>query len=319
MSSVARDAVITFPMLGDFEITLKNYIAIGNFKIYWYGVIIAIGFALAVVYCMRRAKDFGLTQDHIYDIILIGVPAAIVGCRLYYVAFRWELYRGDLLSIFNIRDGGMGMYGGIILAVLCVWIYARKKKIPLGAILDMGAFGFIIGQIVGRWGNFINREAFGGVTDLPWKMGLTANGVTTYVHPTFLYESLWNLIGFFILRYVSKKHRTRDGQIFALYAAWYGVARMFLEVLRTDSLYLFGTNIPISMIVGFLSVVGCFVFMGLTVNKKPEDMYVNRVALAAAEAEAGEEETEETAAEEADAADEEAAEDAPQEENNEKE
>ena len=132
-------------------------------------------------------------------------------------------------------------------------------------------------------------------------MGLTANGVTTYVHPTFLYESLWNLVGFIILHNVAKKHRTRDGQIFALYAAWYGIARIFLEALRTDSLYLFGTKLPVSMLVGALSVVGCFIFMGLTTNKDPELMYVNQVALKAEE-DAAEAENEETGETDADAA-----------------
>lgn len=288
---------ITFPILGDdFIITAPNYFTIGGFKIYWYGVIIALAFVVAVIYCLARAEDFGLTKDNIYDMVIVAVPCAIVGCRAYYVVFNWDWYKNNIPSIFDIRNGGMGMYGGIILAVIGLFIYTRIKKVSLGAILDAAGLGLLIGQSIGRWGNFMNREAYGLVTDLPWKMGLVKNGITTYVHPTFLYESLWTLIGFLLLHFYSKKHRRFDGQIFALAAAWYGVARALLELLRTDSLYFFNTGIPSSQIVGVVSVIGCIVFFIIRRNAKPEELYKNRVVLA----EGAEMEREEEAAGEAD-------------------
>ena len=271
-------AAISFPMLGDFSMNPSNYISIGGFKIYWYGIIIACGFLLAVIYASKRAKQFGFTSDNILDVILIGVPLGIICGRLYYVIFYWELYADDLSKIFSIREGGLGMYGVLFGAILAMVIYTRHKKINLLAFLDLICIGFLIGQFVGRWGNFINREAYGYETDIFCRMGLTLNGETIYVHPTFLYESLWNFAGFILIHFLSKK-RKYDGQVFLMYLGWYGLGRMFIEGLRTDSLYLFNTGIRVSQLVAGVSLLVSVVLLlynRFKVKHTPMDLYVNR-------------------------------------------
>ncbi len=208
------DVLISFPIFGeDFVINPPRYFEIFGIKIYMYGIIIAVGFILAVVYCIKRSREFDLTEDNILDMLIVTVPFAIIGARLYYVIFDFDLYRADsflemMKKIVNIRNGGLAIYGAIIFAVIAAIIFCKVKKVHLGDVLDVGSFGFMIGQMIGRWGNFINREAFGSETDVPWKMGLTyPSGKTIYVHPTFLYESLWNLLGFVLLHFYSKKHR----------------------------------------------------------------------------------------------------------------
>lgn len=260
---------ITFPMLGDwFAFTGERYIEwvynLTGFKLYWYGTIIAVGFLLAVLYAVKRAPDFGLTADQIFDMLIIAVPLAIIGARLYYVIFYFDLYRDDLWGILRFRDGGLAIYGGIIGAVIGAYIVCRRKKISFGAMLDVGGLGLLIGQLAGRWGNFVNREAYGSETDVFCRMGLTdtVTGVTTYVHPTFLYESLWNLLGLLILHIYSKKSKNRyDGQLFTMYIGWYGLGRMFIEGLRTDSLYLFGTGIRVSQLLAGLSVAAVLLLL----------------------------------------------------------
>lgn len=273
------NASISFPMLGDFSINPPAAFKIGPLTIHWYGIIIATGFLLAVIYCARRSREFGLTPDNVYDVIILGVPLAVICARIYFCVFHWDLFRDNPISVLYIWNGGLGMYGVIAGAVLATVIYCKRKKLSILAFLDMACFGFIIGQFIGRWGNFMNREAFGYETDIFCRMGLTQNGVTYYVHPTFLYESLWNFVGFLLMHFWSKKHRRYDGQGLLFYLAWYGFGRMLVEGLRTDSLYLFNTGIRVSQLVSFILLIASVTIQLYNRFKRhpdPADMFVNR-------------------------------------------
>lgn len=248
-------STVTFPGLG---LTLHlNRVAfsIGTFHVYWYGIIIALGFFFGVAFCCAQAKKFGLKPDDILDMIIFAAPGGIIGARLYYIFFNPDLYRNpdgswSLAACLSTRNGGLAIYGGIIAGVFIAWLVARYKKIPFPALADVCAFGLLIGQIAGRWGNFMNVEAYGGPTDLPWRMGIEVGGEYMEVHPTFLYESLWNLVGFCLLVWLLRKGiRTFDGMYFLLYVAWYGLGRGWIEGLRTDSLYFFSTGIRTSQMV----------------------------------------------------------------------
>ena len=270
---------ITFPNLGiEIDPSPVAFTVFGK-DIYWYGIIIAAGFLLAVFYMLVRAKDFGITQDDVLDMILWAVPIGVICARLYYCIFYWELYADNPISILYIWEGGLAIYGGIIGGAITLLVVAKRKKIPAPVLLDVAGMGVIIGQLMGRWGNFMNREAHGAVTDTFLKMGLQdASGVVTYYHPTFLYESVWNLIGFIGLHFFSKK-RKFDGEVFLAYVAWYGLGRVWIEGLRTDSLYLFSTGIRVSQLVAavsFLAAAGILAWV--LVKKKParESLYVNR-------------------------------------------
>ena len=270
---------IVFPNLGiEINPSPVAFTVFGK-DIYWYGILIALGFVLAVIYGMRRAPQFGLTEDNILDMLFATVPTAIICARLYYCVFYWELYADNPVSMLYIWEGGLAIYGGVIGAVIAVLIFCKVKKMPPYPMMDLGGIGLLIGQLVGRWGNFMNREAFGAVTDSFFKMGLTdASGVVTYYHPTFLYESVWNLVGFVLLHFYSKR-RTYDGEVFTLYVAWYGLGRAWIEGLRTDSLYLFGTGIRVSQllaIVSFLVAIGLFIWMHVTKRAGKKPLYVNR-------------------------------------------
>lgn len=275
------DAIISFPILGEnFKINPSSTYTLFGYEFKWYGAIIAFGFLLAALYASRRAKHFGLTVDDLIDMLIISVPIAIVGARLYYVVFNFSLYRDNPIDIIKIWEGGLAIYGGIIGGIIGVFIFSRVKKIPMAPVLDLGSLGMLIGQAVGRWGNFINREAFGRMTDVPWKMGLTTAAGTFYYHPTFLYESLWNLIGLLLLHLYTKKRRY-DGEIFLLYVAWYGFGRFWIEGLRTDSLYLFSTGIRVSQLLAGATFLVSLVL--LIVNRyvrphSPENMYVYSAA-----------------------------------------
>ena len=199
---------VSFPGLG-LELTM-NPIAFRVFgwPVHWYGMIIAAGFLLAVVYCSRKAPQFGIRQDDIIDMLFFAVPLSIIGARLYYIIFYLDLYRRpdgslDFGAMVSIWDGGLAIYGGVIAAVITLLVFCKVRKIKFLAFADLGAYGMLIGQLVGRWGNFVNIEAYGGPTDLPWRMGIYeyVNGSLQYVevHPTFLYESLWNLVGLVLL------------------------------------------------------------------------------------------------------------------------
>lgn len=277
---------ISFPGLGLTMNPSRIAFSIGSKPIYWYGIIIAAGFLLAVWYAMKRANQFGLTQDNIIDMLICAVPLAIIGARAYYCLFSWDLYKDDPIRVLYIWEGGLAIYGGVIGAVIGLVLYTKVKRVKTSAMLDIGGLGLLIGQSIGRWGNFMNREAFGSVTNSFLRMGLTdAAGNTVYVHPTFLYESLWNALGFLLLHFYSKR-RKFDGQIFLMYLGWYGLGRMFIEGLRTDSLYVGSTNLRVSQLLAgacFLLVVIFLVYDKIFREHEPEDLYVNVVAWRKAE------------------------------------
>ena len=251
-------STITFPSLGLSWDPARN-ITIGPLTIQFYGLIIAVGLLLAVIYACKRSRQFGMTADDLTDGVLWIVPLAIVCARLYYCIFSWEDYASNPISILYIQQGGLAIYGGVIGAAIGIVIFALAKKIKIGAVLDITSLGFLIGQSIGRWGNFFNREAFGAVTDSFLRMGLTNKytGAVTYYHPTFLYESLWNAFGFVLLHFLSKK-RKYDGQIALGYLAWYGLGRTFIEGLRMDSLY--WGNFRVSQM---LAAITCFIAVAI--------------------------------------------------------
>ena len=250
-------AAISFPIFGDsFVINAPNAINFFGFNIYLYGLFLTAGFIFAGLYLYKRREVLGLTQDNVLDLIILAVPCGIVGARLYYAIFNFSDYfgPGNWLNIFKVREGGLAIYGGVIGGVIAFFLYSRIKKIPVGKVLDAAGFGLLMGQAIGRWGNFFNREAFGVTTTVPWRMGLTSYGRTVYVHPTFLYESLWNTAGLVLLHIFSNKNKTKyHGQYFLLYLAWYGLGRFMIEGLRTDSLFISGTDIRISQLLAALS------------------------------------------------------------------
>lgn len=282
-------AAISFPFLGSWSICPPNSFTLFGHTFYWYGVIIACGFLLAVSYAYRRCeRDFGITQNDLTDVLLFGVPLGIIGARIYYIVFFGNYH--TLAEMVKIWEGGLAIYGGIIAAVITVIVVCRVKKIPWLAVMDVISFGFLIGQCIGRWGNFMNREAFGYETDIFCRMGLTLNGETIYVHPTFLYESLWNLLGFLGLHIFSKKAKRKfDGQYFLMYIAWYGLGRVWIEGLRTDSLYIAGSGIRVSQLIAgvtFIAATALIVLILRSGKCSPEKLYVNKVAAAKAAAEA---------------------------------
>ena len=282
---------ITFPGLG-IEVNPGRELAIGSFSIHYYGLVIALGLVLAVIYGMRRSKQFGIKEDDIVDGVLWIVPFAILCARLYYCVFQWDSYKNNPISILYIWQGGLAIYGGVIGAVVGIVVYCKAKKIKIPALLDLVALGFLIGQSIGRWGNFFNREAFGEETDWFLRMGLWNTNIKAfeYHHPTFLYESVWNLVGFIALHFLSRK-RKYDGQIALGYVAWYGLGRAIIEGLRTDSLY--WGDFRVSQVLAAASCVAAVMVL-VWMRMTPQDsrkLYVNQVALR--EEEAKEEETEE--------------------------
>ena len=294
---------IAFPWL-DWEIDPPAGFALGSLNINLYGLIIAVGLMAAVVYAWNRSREFGIKTDDITDGVLWIVPFAILCARLYYCAFTWNEngYAENPISILYIWNGGLAIYGGVIGAVIGVTVFCLFKKIKLPALLDMVALGFLIGQCIGRWGNFFNREAFGAETDFFLRMGLklTASGESAsefhFYHPTFLYESVWNALGFVLLHFLSKK-RKYDGQIALGYVAWYGLGRAIIEGLRTDSLY-WGSFRVSQLLAAITCAAAVIVLMAQSMRYHgPEKLYVNQVA--AAEAEEEEVESEEAEAEEA--------------------
>lgn len=238
--------------------------------IYWYGVIIAGGFALAVIYALWKAHKFGLTSDDVIDYLIYGTIPAIICARIYYVIFNFGIYKDDPIKILYIWEGGIAIYGGVIGAFAAIIIIAKLKKHNPFKMLDMVGIGFLIGQMIGRWGNFINAEAYGkafasqNAAELPfWAMGVYIDGVMTYVHPIFLYESLWNLAGLIFLLIYAKK-RKFGGEIMFFYLGWYGLGRFFTEGIRgDDALYLFSSGMRVSQMLGgvlFIATVGIFIW-----------------------------------------------------------
>ena len=289
---------ISFPALGDWTINPSKGFSLGPLEIRWYGVLIAIGMLLAVVYACRRCKSFGLTDNDLIDGVLCIVPFAVLCARAYYCIFEWEAFAANPISVLYIWEGGLAIYGGVIGAAIGIVVFSRIKrhKVKLTAVLDMTALGFLIGQSIGRWGNFINREAFGAETTSFLRMGLLnkLTGVVTYYHPTFLYESLWNACGFVLLHFLSKR-RKYDGQIALCYVAWYGLGRAMIEGLRTDSLYL--GPIRVSQLLAAVSCVAAVSVLIILAFKKhdPENLFVNVVAKRNAPTQTVEAEVQETA------------------------
>ena len=271
---------ISFPALG-IALDPPKYLQIGPLMIYYYGVIIACGLILAVLYGCKRSHEFGIKEDDLVDGVLWVTPFAILCARAYYVIFSWERYASNPIEVFYIWEGGLAIYGGVLGALLGVAVFCRIKKIKIAAMLDLVLIGFLIGQSIGRWGNFINREAFGGETMSFFRMGLLNpySDVVTFVHPTFLYESAWNALGFVILHFASK-HRRYDGQMALAYAAWYGLGRTFIEGLRADSLYWGPFRVS-----QLLAAASCFAAVVVLIlmtfkNHDPAAMQVNRVKAA---------------------------------------
>lgn len=276
------DNSIIFPNL---HITLYNVekgFYIGSFFIAFYGVIIAIGMLVGVSFILKEAKRVGFDEDKFLDICIITIVVGVLGARAYYVIFAWDYYKDNLLGIFNIRQGGLAIYGGVLAGIASVVILSKIRKHDILKVLDVCIFGVVIGQIFGRWGNFFNREVFGQYTDGLLAMLLPVNSVRSQlditpemlshlveidgvqfvsVHPTFLYESLWNL-GLLIIMLLMRKKKKFNGQIFFTYLIGYGAGRFWIEGIRTDQLKLWGTNLPVSqLIAAILIVVGSGLFM----------------------------------------------------------
>lgn len=274
------DMEINFPNLGIYLDHVGKNISIFGFSIAYYGIVIVTGMMIAIWIAQREAKRTGQNPEQYLDLAMIGIAAGILGARIYYVIFAWDYYKDDLLSIFNIRQGGLAIYGGIIGACIAVVIYSRKKKQNFGLLMDTASMSIVFGQIMGRWGNFFNREAFGDYTNnlfamqLPvsavraneitqkmWDHVVTVNGVEyIQVHPTFLYESLWN-VGVLLFLFWFRKRKKFNGEVFLMYLIGYGLGRIWIEGLRTDQLLLPVVGLPVSQLLSGCFVVGCTILV----------------------------------------------------------
>lgn len=265
---------VSFPGLGlDFTISPVAF-SVGSYPIYWYGIIIASGLLLAVLYAWRSAPRFNVDFNKLVNCILVGIITGIIGARLYFCFFQWDYYSRNPIEILYINNGGLAIYGGIIGALAGGLTVAKIQKMKILPILDIAMMGFFLGQGIGRWGNFTNQEAFGTPTNLPWRMVSEGTNMVG-VHPCFLYESLWCLLGFVLLHFYGKYKQKYSGQIFFSYLVWYGFERMFVEGLRTDSLYLpfqlFGMDIRVSQVLSFAIFVTGLVM--LIINRNKEDSF----------------------------------------------
>lgn len=265
---------VQFPNLGwEFDIS-RVAISLGSFKVYWYGLIIATGLMLAILYAYKTAPRFQLNFNKLMNCVFVGLVTGIIGARLYFCIFKWDYYFTHPIEIFYIHEGGLAIYGGIIGAIAGGLVVAKIQKMRFLPILDVVMIGFLIGQGLGRWGNFFNQEAYGTVTNLPWAM-MSEGTLNQPVHPCFLYESLWCLLGALLLHLYSKYRQRYAGEIFFMYLVWYGFERMFVEGLRTDSLYLpfrvFGMDIRVSQVLSFaLFVTGIVI---LIINRHKEEPF----------------------------------------------
>lgn len=295
-SEITNPYIIQFPALNwEFEIN-PTAVTVFGLSIQWYGIIIAFGLLLAVLYCFPRMKRFGVDSDSAVDAVIGGVIGGVVGARLYFVAMKWDEYKQDTLkdtffAVINTRNGGLAIYGGIIGALTIGLIVCKVKKIKMLPMLDISLMGFLIGQGIGRWGNFVNQEAFGINTDSVFGMtggriqqiilketqiggSMYENGIDMMwekpVHPCFLYESVWCLLGFVILAFYSK-HRRYDGQLTLMYMAWYGAERAVVEGLRIDSLMIGNVRVSqlVSVIILIISVI-LQIVIGMNVKRDPE-------------------------------------------------
>ena len=237
-----------------------------GFEIHWYGIIIATGFLIGILLTMRLADRYKVDKEVILDFILVTTPASIIGARIYYVLFSISDYKDDYLEVFKIWHGGLAIYGAILGGVIAVILYSKYRKVEILPLADIVAPSIILGQAIGRWGNFVNAEAYGGQTNLPWGMTIFENGIQKTVHPTFLYESVINII-IFVLILLFMRKKKNDGEVFFLYIGLYSLARIFIEGLRSDSLYL--GIFRISQIVGIvLILVSITFFVSARMKKK---------------------------------------------------
>jgi len=265
---------IDFPNIGIHLKSVGDHITVLGFDIAYYGIIIGIGILVGILIAALEAKRTRQNPEDYYDLAIYAVIFAIIGARIYYVIFSWDMYKDNLLSIFNIRQGGLAIYGGVIAAVITVFVFAHLKNLSAPLLLDTAGLGLVAGQMIGRWGNFFNREAFGEYTDWLLAMRLpvdavrgsditelmrehmeTVDGVSyIQVHPTFLYESLWCLL-ILVLLLLYRKRKVFNGEVFLLYLAGYGFGRFWIERLRTDQLLLPGTGVPVSQLLAGALVV----------------------------------------------------------------
>ena len=283
---------IHFPNLGIFMENVGKTVTVFGFDIAYYGIVIGIGVLAGIAMATFLAKKTGQDPDTYYDLALYAVILAVVGARIYYVVFSWDSYKNDLLSIFNIRQGGLAIYGGVIAAIITVAVYGKVKKIPFGLLADTASPGLILGQIIGRWGNFFNREAFGDYTNSLFAMQLPVDAVRSsditekmlehaeiidgiryiQVHPTFLYESLWNIC-ILVIMLLWLKHKQFNGQVFLIYLFGYGIGRFWIEGLRTDSLMFFGTGLRVSQVLAILMALGAVVINVLAIRQKRKEKH----------------------------------------------
>lgn len=288
-----KNMPISFPgLFGDWEFNPDPVALHVGHGIYWYGIILAFAMLMGLLICVKQAKNYGFTEDNVLDLLLWEVPCCILGSRIYYVVFYLDLYRSgdgslDWKRMIAIWDGGLAIYGTVIASVLVIYFFTRHRKMRFFALTDLGAMGLLLGQVIGRWANFINREAFGGLTDLPWRMRLwTTPYQAIEVHPTFFYESMWNLVGLLLIVLIVGKGRRFDGENTWFYFLWYGLGRTWIEGLRTDSLYLFGWTafgqpIRVSQALSLvLAMVGAWMlFWNIHVKERSsEDLLVNQLA-----------------------------------------
>ena len=275
-----NETSILFPHLHLNLLHVGKNISIGGFEIAYYGIVIALGMALGISLIFYLARKSGQSEDLYVDLILVTIVCSIIGARMYYVLFSWEDYRDNLAEIFHIRGGGLAIYGGVLAGILTIMIFAKRRKQSVWLLMDTVCPGLVVGQILGRWGNFFNREAFGGYSDGLLAMALPKGAVRQgeitaqmlqhlkvidgvefiQVHPTFLYESLWNLLLLFCLLTLWK-HRKYNGQIAACYLAGYGLGRIWIESLRTDQLLIPVLGIPVSQIVSGILILFSVIFM----------------------------------------------------------
>lgn len=268
------DTNVSFPGLGINDLPISRVaFQVGSFPIYWYGICIILAFGACVGLAMKQAKKFSLTSDHVIDFSLVIIPASVIGARLYYVAFSWKSFAADPKLIFDVRNGGLAVFGGVIMSFIAVFVMTKLKKLNTSNVLDFLIVYIPLGQAIGRWGNFFNQEAFGTNTNLPW--GMISEATTYYlqvnnptldpnapVHPTFLYESIATLIIFMVLLSVRKRSRQPYSTV-AMYFILYGIARFFIEGLRTDSLYIGDTGLRSSQVLSAVLVVAGFAIIAV--------------------------------------------------------